>query len=192
VWIDRPVTVTDLVGCTPMWHNAPPFYVHPAIVQTWDRLRAGLIGTGPVSGDRRIFVTRRAGKRRCRNAGQVERLFVAHGFTIVAPEELSLADQVSVFAAARVVAGFGGAGMFNLAYARSVETVIVLDQWAYQARNEHLFATVHGANLHCFWSRPQRDHPPGGYSYPAHQSRWRFDFDRNGPQLRTLLHGLVE
>ena len=48
VWVDGPVTVTSLVGCTPMWHNAPPFYVHPAIRETWARLRAGLIGTGPV------------------------------------------------------------------------------------------------------------------------------------------------
>jgi capsular polysaccharide biosynthesis protein len=122
----------------------------------------------------------------------VEKLFVAHGFTVVAPEELSLAEQVSVFAAARVVAGFGGAGMFNLAYARSVETVIVLDQWAYQARNEHLFAAALGADLHCFWSRPKRDHPPGGFSYRAHQSRWKFDFASNGRPLSRLLEGLVE
>jgi capsular polysaccharide biosynthesis protein len=166
--------------------------VHPAIVQTWDRLRTGLIGTDPVVGDQRIFVTRRSGKRACRNAGRVERLFAAHGFTIVSPEELSLTEQVSVFAAARVVAGFGGAGMFNLAYAHAVETVIVLDHTAYQARNEHLFAAAHGAQLHCFWSRPNRDHPAGGFSYQAHQSRWRFDFDSNGRQLRRLLEGLVE
>lgn len=192
VWFDRPLTVTSLVGCTPMWHNAPPFYVHPAITQTWDRLRTGVIGTEPVSGDRRIFVTRRAGKRRCANAAAVERVFAAHGFTIVAPEELSLAEQVSTFAAAQVVAGFGGSGMFNLVYAQSVETVIVLDQWAYQARNEHLFAAIHGAELHCFWSRPNRDHPPGGFAYRAHQSPWAFDFDSNGRELRKLLEGFVE
>jgi capsular polysaccharide biosynthesis protein len=191
-WVDRPVTVTSLVGCTPMWHNAPPFYVHPAILDTWDRLRTGLLGTDPVGEDRRIFVTRREGKRGCRNVGKVERFFAARGFRIVAPEELGLAEQAAVFAGARVVAGFGGAGMFNLAYARSVETVIVLNQWSYQARNEHLFAAAHGAELHCFWSRPNQEHPEGGFSYHAHQSRWAFDFRTNGPPLRRLLDGLVE
>ena len=187
VWVDRPMSVTSLVGCTPMWHNAPPFYVHPQILETWSRLRAGLIGDDPVSGERRIFVTRRTGKRRCTNAGRVERFFAARGFTIVAPELLTLAEQAALFAGARVVAGFGGAGMFNLAYAESVETVIVLDQWAYQARNEHLFAAAHGAEVHTFWSRPDRDHPAGGFSYRAHQSRWRFDFAGHRAHLDRLL-----
>ncbi len=187
VWVDRPVTVTSLVGATPMWHNAPPFYLHPEIRDTWARLRTGLIGADPVAGPPRIFVTRHIGERRCRNVGKVERFFAARGFEIVAPEELSIAGQAAVFAGARVIAGFGGAGMFNLAYAQSVETVIVLNQSAYQARNEHLFAAAHGARFHCFWSRPKRDHPPGGFSYAAHQSPWKFDFDRNGAQLRRVV-----
>ncbi len=137
-------------------------------------------------------MTRREGKRGCSNFPEVEALFAAHGFEIVTPEKLSIPEQAAMFAGARVVAGFGGAGMFNLAYAEALETVIVLDQWAYQARNEHLYAAVHQARLHCFWSRPDKDHPPGGFSYRAHQSRWTFDFHSNGEQLRGLLEGLVE
>ena len=192
VFVDGPVTVTSTVGCTPMWHNAPPFYVHPAIVETWGRLRTGLIGTDRVPVAPKIFVTRREGKRGCSNFPEVEALFAAHGFEIVTPEKLSIPEQAAMFAGARVVAGFGGAGMFNLAYSEALETVIVLDQWAYQARNEHLFAAVHKARLHCFWNRPDKDHPPGGFSYRAHQSRWSFDFDSNGEQLRQVLEGLVE
>jgi capsular polysaccharide biosynthesis protein len=192
VWVDGPVTVTSLVGCTPMWHNAPPFYVNPAIRDTWSRLHDGLVGTGPAGGSSRIFVTRREGNRPCTNVDAVERLFAAHGFTIVAPEHLSIPEQAATFAGARVVAGLGGAGMFNLVYASSVETVIVLNQWAYQARNEHLFAAAHGARLHCFWSTPELDHPPGGFSYGAHQSGWSFDFDRNEKQLRELLENLAD
>ncbi len=191
-WVDGPVAVTSLVGCTPMWHNAPPFYVHPAIRETWARFRSGLIGDDPVEPVGPIFVTRRQWNRPCSNVDDVERFFADRGFAIVAPEEHTLAEQVAMFAGARVVAGFGGAGMFNLAYAESVETVIVLNQSAYHARNEHLFAAVRGAQLHTFWSSPDVDHPPGGYSYDAHQSSWTFDFDANGAHLDRLIEGLVQ
>jgi capsular polysaccharide biosynthesis protein len=120
----------------------------------------------------------------------VERFFADRGFVVVAPATLSVPEQVRTFAGARVIAGFGGAGMFNLVYAPSVETIIVLNQSAYQARNEHLIAAVHGAQLHTFWSRPPRGHPPGETSYAAHQSGWSFDFDLNGPELEQLLERL--
>ena len=192
VWVDGPVTVTRLVGATPMWHNAPPFYVHPDIRETWSRLSSGLNGTEPAAEVSPIFVTRRQWNRPCSNVAEVERFFGDRGFTVVAPEELTFAQQVATFAGARVIAGFGGAGMFNLAYARSVETVIVLNQSAYQARNEHLFAAVLGAQLHTFWSSPDIDHPPGGYAYRAHQSPWTFDVDLNAGALDQLIGRLVQ
>jgi capsular polysaccharide biosynthesis protein len=83
-WIDGGVTVEHLVGCTPMWHNAPPFYAHPAISDTWARLRTGLIGDDPVGTAPRIFVTRHRGSRPCRNVTKVERFFADHGFLIIA------------------------------------------------------------------------------------------------------------
>jgi capsular polysaccharide biosynthesis protein len=192
VWVDGPVTVTRLVGCTPMWHNAPPFYAHPAIRETWSRLRIGLIGSEPVDEVPPIFVTRRQWNRPCSNVEEVERFFSERGFRIVVPEELSVTEQVAMFAGARVVAGFGGAGLFNLAYAESVETVIVLNQSAYHARNEHLFAAVQGAELHSFWSSPLLEHPPGGYSQHAHQSPWTFAFEQNAEPLDRLLRRLVQ
>jgi capsular polysaccharide biosynthesis protein len=187
VWVDGPVEVESLVGCTPMWHNAPPFYFHPAILETWARLRAAVLPPDAPAGPTRLFVTRRVGGRPCSNVDEVEELFAAHGFTVVSPEQHSVPEQAALFANARVVAGLGGSGMFNLAYAQRVETVIVLNQWAYRARNEHLFAAAHGADLHCFWSRPDADHPAGGFSYDAHQGPWSFDLATNGPPLRRLL-----
>lgn len=192
VFVEGPVTLISSVGCTPMWHNAPPFYVHPQILDTWARLRTGLVGSDPAPAAPKIFVTRREGKRFCSNHAEVEEVFAAHGFEIVMPEKLRIREQAAMFAGARVVAGFGGAGMFNLVYARAVETVIVLNQWAYQARNEHLFAAVHGARLHSFWSRPRLDHPEGGFRYRAHQSGWQFDFETNGEQLNRVLAGGVD
>ena len=73
----------------------------------------------------------------------------------------------------------------------SLETVIVLNQWAYHARNEHLFAAALGAELHCFWSSPHLDTHEGD-SYDAHQSGWTFDFDRNERPLRELIERLAD
>ncbi|MGI8523743.1 MAG: glycosyltransferase family 61 protein [Nocardioides sp.] len=183
-WFHGAARVDALVGAPAMWHNAPPYHAHPRLVETWDRIRTGLIG------DRRgqharIFVTRSAGGRPCRNTPEVEHLFAAHGFTVVDPGELSRADQALVFAGAEVVAGFGGTGMFNLAFAPDVRHVMLLNHAAYQARNEHLFAAVRGADLDYFWSEPDIV----GESYEAHQSGWEFDLARHEQALVRLLEG---
>ena len=187
VWVDGGVKVEHLVGCTPMWHNTPPFYAHPEIRETWSRLRRALIGGDHVETAPRIFLTRRGGNRPCRNVKKVERFFTDRGYVVIAPEKLSVPDQVATLANARVVAGFGGAGMFNLIYAPTVETVIVLNQTEYQARNEHLIAAVHGVPIHSFWSPLERGNAPNARSYRAHQGAWSFDFELNGEQLARLL-----
>ena len=184
VWATGPVTVDRLYGVTPLWHNAPPYYVHPALRDDWRRLREGLpeVTVPPAP---KIFVTRRRGNRRCHNSDAVETLFSQHGFVIVQPELLSIPEQAAVFAQARVVAGFGGSGMFNLLYDEALETVIVLNQSAYWGRSEHLFASLLGADTHFFWSDPDDGHPEG--SYEAHQSPWEFDFGRHDEPLTRLL-----
>lgn len=188
VWADRPVRVDTLYGCTPMWHNTTPFHAHPAITRVGDRIRTGLVGsTSRPDGPDRIFVTRRTGKRRCRNLAEVERIFARRGYAVVQPELLPLVEQVALFAGARVVAGFGGAGMFNLLYARCVEAVVVLNQAGYHARNEQLFAAVHDATCHTFWSAPDHQHPADGFDYRAHRSDWEFDLDAHAAELDELL-----
>ncbi|MFC4783170.1 glycosyltransferase 61 family protein [Nocardioides sp. MAHUQ-72] len=189
VWVNEPVFVESVVAATPMWHNAPPHYVHPDIVETWDRLAAGLVrdaGRGP---HERIFVSRGAGAkhRECRNAVEVEEFFRARGFEIVYPELLSLPEQVVLFRDARVVAGFGGSAMFNLMFAKSVETVVLLSHEAYTARNEHLYTSLTGGDVHYFWSRPDVEHPEGGWSQEAFTAAWEFDFGRNGDELAQVL-----
>jgi capsular polysaccharide biosynthesis protein len=104
---------------------------------------------------------------------------------IVRPERHGIPEQAALFAQARVVAGFGGSGMFNLLYAESLETVIVLNQSAYWGRSEHLFAALHGADTHVFWSEPEGGHPEG--SYEAHQAAWEFDVGLHRAPLTRLL-----
>jgi capsular polysaccharide biosynthesis protein len=189
VWAPGPVTVDHLVGVTPLWHNAPPYYAHPELRADWRRLREGL-PDATLAPAPKIFVTRRreGGNRYCRNVGDVEALFARHGFEIVQPETLAIPGQAALFAQARVIAGFGGTALFNLVYADALETLIVLNQSAYQARNEQLFAALLGVDSHFFWSDPDEGHPEG--SYAAHQSAWEFDFARNQAPLARLLSTL--
>lgn len=190
VGISEPTWVRSLVSASPLWHNAHPHHVHPAIADVWRRLADGLAAQQPhVPGHERIFVSRPSGmtRRDCRNTDEVEEFFVERGFSVVHPEALTLAEQMATFRGARVVAGFGGSAMFNLLFAQDVETVVVLSHEAYRARNEHLYTTVIGGDVHYFWSAPDVAHPPGGWSAEALASSWEFDFERNAAELAALL-----
>lgn len=188
VWSGVPVSVDSLFAATPMWHNQVPHYVHPRIADVWRRLTAGLDEANAPVHDR-IFVSRSDsdGSRTCRNIREVEDWFRERGFAIVYPGELELSMQAGVFGNARVVAGFGGSGMFNVLFSRRLETMIVLNHEAYTARNEHLFASVLGVDTHYFWSTPDVAQPPDGWSSKAYYSGWAFDFARNGNDLQRVV-----
>lgn len=193
VWVREPVWLESVVSATPMWHNADPHYVHPDILETWQRLAHGLTAGREADEElpERIFVSRREGAkhRECRNTREVEDVFRARGYTVVYPERLSLSDQAAIFGAARVVAGFGGSALFNVMHAQRLETMIILNHEAYTARNEHLFTSVIGADVHYFWSRPDIAHGDV-WSQEAFYSPWEFDFERNGADLTRLLDAL--
>ena len=128
--------------------------------------------------------------RLCRNAGEVEALFAAHGFDVVYPEHLDLREQAGMFRDAEVLAGFGGSALFNMLYSQHLQTLIVLNHEAYTARNEQLYALVKGCAVHYFWSDPDLQHPVDGYSERAFRSPWEFDFDRNREPLTELFKTL--
>lgn len=188
VWTDRPVYLESVVSATPMWHNALPYYAHPGITEIWNRLAQNLIDPDIPVQDR-IFVSRgsQIGRRTCRNRLDVEEFFRSHGFTIIYPEDLNLREQASIFAGAAVVAGFGGSAMFNMMFARKMTTAIILSHEAYTARNEHLFTSLLGGDVHYFWSPPDIAHPEKGWSQQAFDCDWEFDFDRNRKELEELL-----
>ncbi len=193
VWAHEPVSLGGLVGATPMWHNQFDHFAHPEIrSRVWEPITRSLAGDRP-GGNERLFVSRRrhAGMNRlCRDADEVEAAFVAHGFDILYPEDHSLQDQAALFRAARVVAGFGGSAMFNLMHCRQLDHVIVLNSEGYIARNEHLYAAVHGARADYFWGVPDIRADPGSWTQASYTSPWRFDFDRNGAALDEVLRGL--
>lgn len=191
VWTDNPVFLESVVSASPMWHNEEPYYAHPDLQAVWDRLAEVLVDASAATPEH-IFVSRssRWGRRTCRNATDVEQFFQDRGFTIVYPEHLDLSEQATVFANARIIAGFGGSAMFNMMYAKNMTTAIVLSHEAYTARNEHLFTSLLGGDVHYFWSSPDVAHPEKGWSQDAFYSDWDFDFERNRASLGNLLSSL--
>ena len=193
VVLDRPVVVDSLWSATPMWHQHRPFYVHPGMLDTYERLAHGFTDGDPdgAPAHERIFVSRGEGavNRRCLNQPDVEAWFADRGFEIVYPERHTLAEQVHLFRKAREVAGFGGSGMFNIVYARNLEKLVVLNHEAYIARNEHMFCSLLGAEEHYLWSTPEVVHPEGRFSVETFRADWRFDFARNEAHLRKVVGG---
>jgi capsular polysaccharide biosynthesis protein len=186
---DTPVRLRSVVGASPLWHNAPPHSAHPAIRDTWDRLTTGLLQDRPAAPHDRIFVSRGsryAHRRGCTNQAAVEEVFTSHGFHVFYPEELSLPEQVALFAGARVVGGFAGSAMFNLMHCRRLEAIVVLGHNTYTARNEHLFAATLGADLHYFWMPADEWDPTGPFKKQT-QVSFSVDLSVYGEQLGAVL-----
>jgi capsular polysaccharide biosynthesis protein len=188
VCIDQPARVDLLVGATQMFYNGT--YVHPEMEQIWRRLREQLRSPhgqrAPTP--KRIFVTRAPdGVRTCRNGAEVEGMFVEHGFEIARPEQLTIRQQVDLFAEAEFVAGFGGSGMFSSVYSTIPGRRIVIASDEYLARNEWTISALNGDEYHHFFGDAEirRDNP----IHPrwAFQSAFSFDFRRDGAALRALL-----
>lgn len=180
VRIEGQVRVERLLSGTPMFSN--PSYVHPRIVETWDRIGDTLAsGADDRPRSERIFVGRRTTKRACSNAAEVETLFADHGFEIVHPEDHPLAEQVAMFRAAEVVAGYAGSGMFTTAFVPWPQRIILIGSAAYTPRNEVLMAAVRRHRIDSVVSLPDEDDV---------QSPFRVDMEREGPYLRALLASL--
>lgn len=179
-----PVRVERLLACSPAYTIGA--FVHPEILDTWDRVGAALADHGRPSGVGRVFLTRAHGKRACRNREQVERWFTDAGFRVVSPETLPLADQVRLVRDADVVAGFAGSAMFHIALAQRPLHVIVIGSEAYPAHNEHQMAALRGHRLDLVVSRP--DVPrTDGFSLEAFHSDFVVDPEREGRFLRSVL-----
>lgn len=63
-----------------------------------------------------IYLRRRGATRRLTNQDAVEQVFAARGFRIVAPEVLSVREQLALFSRAKVLAGPTGAAMANMLF----------------------------------------------------------------------------
>lgn len=146
VVIGRPTRVERLLSATPMF--SMPAYVHPRIVETWDAVGSALRAhASEQSYPSRIFCSRHHGKRGCINRDEVEALFVAHGFEVVLPEELSLPDQAALFEHADVIGGFAGSGLFTSMFTDRPKHLILVTPDTYGPSNEYMISAVRGHRL---------------------------------------------
>jgi capsular polysaccharide biosynthesis protein len=185
VEVGRPVRVERLLSGTPMWSQ--PHYVHPRIRETWQRVGDRLAATATrTSGwPPRIFVSRRIAKRACVNGPELEAEFLDAGFEVVHPEDHSLGDQVALFRAAEVIAGYGGSGMFQTMFVPEPRHVIQVASEVYGPRNEYLIAAVQGHRLDSVVCRAEPYDDDRAMHAP-----YRYDPEREGPFLRQLLASL--
>ncbi len=190
VVVHGPVKLSSAICASALVHNATPHFVRPELAGIWRRIGDALADPdAPVY--ERIFVARpHSGYvRTCRNAPDVEAVFVRHGFQLVRPDQLELAMQVGIFRGPRIVAGFAGSGMFNAMYTDKLEHLIVLAHDSYLARHENKFAAVHDADVDYFWSESDTKHGKH-FDVNAFLSDWVFDFETNGAALEELLSNL--
>ncbi len=180
---DAPCQPERLYTATGMY--SLPAYVHPEMARLWDRIGDRLARNAPERPRAaRLFVSRRPTlKRGCHNSAELETIFAERGFEVVYPEEHPLAEQVAMFRAAEVVAGFAGSGLFTLALTSTPKRVLTLAPHSYTARNEYVIAAVRGHELTAVWSEPDVPHPVGGWTIEAFSSSFTFDLAREGTQL---------
>jgi capsular polysaccharide biosynthesis protein len=101
---------------------------------------------------RRVYLSRsrlRWDKRRAVNETELEALLAQHGFEIVYPEQIPLADQVRLMRQADVVAGCGGSAMHMVCFARPGTRALVLDARA--VNNQFAIEQVCGIRATHLW-----------------------------------------
>ncbi len=185
-----PVRVERLLACSPMLRIKQ--YAHPAMADVWGRAGETLAAASTREDwPARVFHTRRGRTRRaCHNVAEVEAFFAERGFTVLAPEDHDLADQVDLARHAEVVAGFAGSGMYQIAFTREQTKVIALATEAYPAHNEHLMAALLGHDLHLVVCTPDVRRPdPEKFSADAYASGFTFDAAVDGAAVDAALAG---
>lgn len=184
------VAVERMYAATPMF--AQPQYAHPQVAELWrevgDRLAAQ---AGEHERPRRIFCARKHGKRACHNGADVERLFADNGFDVIYPEDYPMSEQVALFRAAEVVAGYSGSALFTAMFCSEPKHMVMVSSQSYGAQNEYMIAAVLGHRVSVAWCRPDLEKTPGGgFDKAVFQSDFTFDFAREGLFVDELLSQL--
>ena len=181
-----PVRVETLVGATPMFSR--PSWAHPDLRATYDAVGAALEARATQEDlPEKVFLTRRAGKRSCHNAEEVEAEFAAAGFTVVYPEDHPLPDQVAMVRAASAVGGFAGSGMFHLALVGRPTHAVLVTSEAYPCHNEYLMSALLGHRLDVVLCHPDLPRVGGAFTRESFHSDYTYDAARDGEFLARAL-----
>ncbi len=133
-------------------------YCGPGAMAVYDHIRESL-GPARTQGPRRIYLTRRRldlgdGRKTPKSIGneeEIERLFLARGFEIVAPETLSLLDQARLIAGATHMAGSTGSAMHMAVFNNRPETRVISLDWR-DVRSQYMIEAARGceaAHISC-------------------------------------------
>lgn len=131
--------------------NAPTGHPSPAAVE-WLR-KTFLRGLSPLSGSRRLFLSRRdAPQRRVTNEEEIAQRLTVLGFEVMCAGEMSIAEQVEVFRNAQIIIAPHGAALTNMVFAPPGTQIVELFgdnyingcYWALAnvCRQKHAFVTA--------------------------------------------------
>ncbi len=102
-------------------------YVSPFAQKVWAAIGAYYQGAATVKPVDKLYLSRRrVKKRQMENEEACEALFVRHGFTVVHPQELPLADQIQLFSNATHIAGPVGSAVHNVVFSQHPGTLKTL------------------------------------------------------------------
>lgn len=182
---DEPLHVKSLVSSTPAFEN--PYYVDLDMTRVWHDLLQSLPQDQAISRPEKIFISRRPGSRRTAvNTKEIEKTFARRGFMIIYPEDLPYVEQVHIFAAAKVIGGFAGSGMFNMMFSPQAKIILIAGD-SYTAENEYLIAAANGNEVHYFWGESKVQSKDERHDPVAFASDFHFNVRRHRKNLRAVL-----
>lgn len=111
--------------------------VDPSVAWVYRRIAAQT--EAPPSPTPRLYLSRRKLSRRnftrvVANEAAVEAVLQAHGFQVIYPETMSMAEQVALYSRADVVAGVAGSALHNSVFMKPGATLIELGDYRYDGK----------------------------------------------------------
>ena len=116
--------------------------LYPSTLFDWDaghyRFFRRLVENGATQRKGKVYLSRKKSGRSLNNEEEVESLLATGGFQIVYAEELSVADQIRVFAEAAVLVAPHGAGETNILYMAEGTKLIEIFSPSFLAKDYYL------------------------------------------------------
>jgi hypothetical protein len=164
VFVERLLYVPDLGGGT--------FQPHPAVLAAMDGMRDTVLG-GPPTGRpwRRVFVSRGdSNNRELVNEAELAARAEAAGFIVVRLSELSVGEQVRLFAETSHIIAPHGAGLVNIGFCQPGAVLCELHMDAYVHWAFRRLAALRGVRYGCLIGQTL-----GERRRDVNENRWRLD-----------------
>lgn len=164
------------------WHKGSILATVPSPgILAWLRQRlVDSVDCKCIDSGRYVFVDRSRSRRPIANSEELSRLFTLRGFVPVRLEELTLDDQIRLFARSRLVAGLHGAGFANLVFSESPWLFEIYASGSMQPYYKEL-VDVLGGQYGCYLEIPS-----------AHSGLPRLTISRVGAALDSFLERFRE